>query len=157
MAQDTRPLPADAIAPITTSIYPEPFASRMQGRTKRKLGDHFGLTNFGINLTTLAPGAISALLHYHSVQDEFIYVLKGSPTLILGNDEFLLKEGDCCGFRAGMNTGAQLVNRSNDEAIFLEIGDRLPGDSATYPDDDLAAEALADGSWLFTHKSGEPY
>ena len=146
-----------ATAPRTTpSVYPEPFASRMQGRTKRILGDLFGLANFGVNLVVLAPGAESALRHAHSRQDEFVYVLRGNPTLITDAGETLLAPGMCAGFRAASGDAHKLVNRSNGEAHYLEVGDRSPDDTADYPDDDLQALRV-DGKWRFMRKDGTPY
>ena len=138
------------------SNYPEPFASRMAGRVKRPLGDVFGLSNFGVNLTTLLPGAISALRHAHSKQDEFVYILQGSPVLITDAGETQLYPGMCSGIKAGSGNGQQLLNRSSEEVIYLEIGDRSAGDSAIYPDDDLPA-VLVDEKWEFAHKDGSPY
>lgn len=137
--------------------YPAPFAALVEGRIKRKLGDYFGLKNFGVNLTELRPGAISALVHHHSKQDEFIYVLEGHPTLVLGDEENLLRPGDCYGFKAGSGIGSQLINRSSESVLYLEIGDRSVGDEVIYPKDDLKAVQLADGCWLFSHKDGRPY
>jgi uncharacterized cupin superfamily protein len=139
------------------SIYPEPFASRMAGREKRPLGDLFGLSNFGVNLTRLAPGAISALRHAHSRQDEFVYVLEGHPVLITDQGETVLAPGMCAGFKAGSGDGHQLVNRTDRDVFYLEIGDRTAGDSVTYPDDDLHAILGDDGKWVFVHKDGTPY
>ena len=144
-------------APEGKTVYPPPFAAPVAGRVKRKLGDLFGLTNFGINLTTLAPGAASALLHSHARQDEFIYVLEGCPTLIHGGKEYLLKQGDCMGFKAGLGVAHQLVNKSSEPVTFLEVGDRTIGDNVEYPDDDLKATQLEDGTWLMTHKDGTSY
>ena len=138
------------------SAYPEPFASRMRGREKRQLGEAFGLRNFGVNLTTLAPGAISALRHSHSTQDEFIYVLQGQPLLRTEAGETPLAPGMCAGFRAGSGDGHQLFNPGPETAVYLEVGDRSPGDVVSYPDDDLMAR-LADGRWRFLHKDGSPY
>lgn len=138
------------------SNYPEPFASRMQGREKRPLGDVFGVTNFGVNLTTLAPAGVSSLRHAHSRQDEFIYVLEGNPILCTDEGETQLMPGMCAGFRAGSGNGHCLVNRTDQAVVFLEIGDRSPGDSVTYSDDDIQAH-LVDGSWQFTHKNGAAY
>ena len=139
------------------TIYPQPFAAQVEGRTKHRLGDHFSLSNFGVNLTELAPGAVSALLHHHSKQDEFVYVLSGTPTLILGDQEYLLSPGQCCGFKAGSGIGHQLVNRSSARVQYLEIGDRTSGDLAIYPRDDLAFTRQSDGSLALTHKDGRPY
>lgn len=139
------------------TIYPQPFASRVEGRSKRRLGDHFGLTNFGVNLTDLQPGAISALLHHHSKQDEFVYILSGTPTLLVDGREHLLKPGDCCGFKAGTGVGHQLINRTQQVVLYLEIGDRAPGDLAVYPQDDLKFTQIEGGRWILTHKDGTPY
>lgn len=142
--------------PSKKTIYPHPFASRVAGRTRRKLGDHFSLANFGVNLTELAPGAVSALLHHHSRQDEFVYILEGAPTLMLDKDEYVLKPGDCVGFRAGDGVAHQLINRSCEPAIYLEVGDRTEADETSYPDDDLKA-LFVNGGWQLTHKDGRPY
>ncbi|MEQ1592785.1 MAG: cupin domain-containing protein [Thiobacillaceae bacterium] len=148
---------AAQVAPRTTpSNYPEPFASRMAGREKRPLGDVFGLSNFGVNLTTLLPGAISALRHAHSRQDEFIYILHGHPILITDAGETQLAPGMCSGIKAGSGNGQQLLNRSSEDVIYLEVGDRSAGDSAVYPDDDLQA-VFVDGKWRFSHKDGSSY
>lgn len=148
---------AAQVAPRTKpSIYPEPFASRMAGREKRQLGDVFGLTNFGVNLTRLLPNAGSALRHAHAKQDEFIYILQGYPTLITDEGETQLSPGMCAGFKAATGNAHRLLNRSSGEVICLEVGDRSAGDSAMYPDDDLQA-ILIDGGWKFTRKDGSPY
>lgn len=149
-------LAKDAPPRIKPSNYPEPFASRMQGREKRPLGDLFGLANFGVNLTSLAPGAISALRHAHTRQDEFVYILEGHPTLITNAGETQLAPGMCAGFKAGSGDAHQLVNRSDAQVTYLEVGDRTAGDAANYPDDDLQA-VLDDGGWKFAHKDGRMY
>ena len=138
------------------SFLPEPFYSRVAGREKRILGDLFGLKNFGVNLTRLAPGAESALLHRHSKQDEFIYVLEGEPKLVTDQGEVALSPGMCAGFPA-QGIAHQLVNRTDREVVYLEVGDRTPGDEGSYPRDDLRATLEADGRWIFTHKDGQPY
>jgi uncharacterized cupin superfamily protein len=148
---------AEVPAKAKSSNYPEPFFSRMAGRQKRALGDAFGLKNFGVNLTRLAPGAVSALHHAHSVQDEFIYILQGTPTLVTGTSETLLQPGLCAGFRGGSGEPHHLANRSDRDVVYLEVGDRLPGDSGSYPDDDIQAAMGGDGQWKFTHKDGSPY
>ncbi|WP_342618025.1 cupin domain-containing protein [Rhodoferax sp. GW822-FHT02A01] len=146
----------DAPARSKPSNYPEPFASRMTGREKRALGDLFGLSNFGVNLTRLAPNAISALRHAHSKQDEFIYILQGHPTLLTDEGATLLAPGMCAGFKAGTGNGHQLVNETSEPVVYLEVGDRTPGDQGFYPDDDLQA-VMQNGSWKFLHKDGKPY
>ena len=137
--------------------YPEPFASSMAGRTKRPLGDVFGLSRFGVNLTRLAPGGASALRHAHSKQDEFVYILAGKPLLITDQGETRLAPGMCAGFKAGSGNGHHLVNHSDEDVLYVEIGDRTPGDSVTYPDDDITAVLDRDGQWQFAHKDGTPY
>lgn len=138
------------------SNYPEPFAGRMAAREKRPLGDLFGLSNFGVNLTTVLPGGLSALRHAHSRQDEFVYVVQGTLVLVTDAGETELRAGMCAGFAAGTGDAHQLVNRSDAPASYLEIGDRTPGDAVSYPDDDLVA-GLEDGQWRFRHKDGTPY
>lgn len=138
------------------SVYPEPFASMMGGREKRQLGDYFGLSNFGINLTTLKPGAMSALRHSHSKQDEFIYILEGTPTLNSNVGKTILEPGMCAGMKAGSGNATNLVNETDKDVVYLEIGDRTPGDEGIYPDNDLKA-VEADGKWIFTHKDGSRY
>jgi len=148
---------ASQVAPRTQhSIYPEPFASRMQGRVKRPLGDVFGLTNFGVNLTHLMPGSGSALRHAHAKQDEFIYILQGHPVLITNAGETQLSPGMCAGFKSGTGNAHQLLNQSTEEVIYLELGDRSAGDSVVYPDDDIQAMFI-DSQWKFFHKNGSSY
>jgi len=149
-------LEAAKVLPRTSSIYPEPFASRMQGREKSALGDLFGLNNFGVNLTRLLPGAGSALRHAHAKQDEFIYILQGHPVLLTDAGETNLSPGMCAGFKSGTGNAHQLLNRSDAEVVYLEIGDRSAGDTVVYPDDDLQA-VLVEGKWQFLHKDGKPY
>ena len=138
------------------SAYPEPFASRMSGRTKSQLGEIFGLANFGVNLTRLAPHAVSALRHAHSKQDEFVYILQGHPTLHTDEGRSTLGPGMCAGFKAGSGNGHRLINETSEEVVYLEVGDRSPGDEGSYPDDDLKALLVEDG-WKFTRKDGTPY
>jgi uncharacterized cupin superfamily protein len=155
----TRPLALRAAeAPLRTkpSNYPEIFRGRVAGREKRPLGDLFGLANFGVNLTRLKPGAESALLHRHTREDEFVYIIEGTPTLVTDRGEVRLEAGDCAGFPAG-GVAHHLVNRSAADVVYLEIGDRTPGDTAVYPADDLAAAQDADGRWVFSHKDGSSY
>jgi uncharacterized cupin superfamily protein len=146
----------DAPARTKPSNYPEPFASRMSGRRKHPLGDLFGLTNFGVNLTLLAPNAVSALRHAHTKQDEFVYILHGRPTLHTDEGRTQLSPGMCAGFKAGTGNAHCLINETPEEVVYLEVGDRTPGDDGSYPDDDLKA-LLVDGKWKFVHKNGSPY
>jgi uncharacterized cupin superfamily protein len=147
---------ADAPAKVKLSSYPEPFASRMAGRRKHPLGDLFGLTQFGVNLTKLAPGAASALRRAHTKQDEFVYILQGYPTLYTDEGRNRLASGMCAGFKAGTGNGHRLVNETGEEVVYLEVGDRSPGDEGIYPDDDLRA-LMINGQLRFVHKDGTPY
>ena len=147
---------ASDISPRTGSAYPAEFAGRVAGREKRVLGNPFGLTNFGVNCTTLKPGAESALMHRHKTQDEFVYILEGTATLVTDRGEAELTPGMCAGFPKG-GLAHQLVNRTGANVVYLEIGDRTPGDEGQYPVDDLVARLDANGQWQFTHKDGRPY
>ena len=154
----TEPLDAKSLnTELSKTDYPNEFRQVVAGRRKRKLGDLFGLANFGVNMTDLEPGSASALSHYHSKQDEFVYVVSGTATLILGDEEFEVGEGQCVGFKAGAAVGHQLINRSESLVTYLEIGDRRPGDAVTYPNDDLQANLMPEGTWAFTRKNGSPY
>jgi uncharacterized cupin superfamily protein len=140
----------------TTSGYPPPLQKAVAGREKAVLGNLAGLTQFGVNLTRLKPGAASALRHWHDAEDEFVYVLEGELALIEDQGETLIRAGDAAGFKAGVANGHHLINKSNRDAVYLEIGTRAESDRAHYPDDDLAYKK--DGkTFAFTHKSGEPY
>jgi uncharacterized cupin superfamily protein len=110
-----------------------------------------------VNLTRLAPGAATALRHAHTRQDEFVYVVEGYPVLLTNDGEEWLSPGMCAGFPAGTGNAHHLVNRTGDDVVLLEIGDRTPGDEATYPDDDIRAELVQDNIYRFTRKDGTPY
>lgn len=140
----------------TRTIYPPPFDAALAGRAKRALGDVFNLTQFGVNLTVLAPGAASAHRHWHESEDEFIYVLDGEVTLVDDQGEQVLSAGMCVGFKAAVPNGHQMVNRSAAPASYIEIGTRAEGDVAHYPDADLLA-VKEDGKYRLTHKDGTPY
>jgi uncharacterized cupin superfamily protein len=147
---------ADTPPRTRASNYPEPFASRMRGRDKRPLGDLFGLTNFGVNLTRLAPNAVSSLRHAHAKQDEFIFVLQGRPALHTDAGRTQLEPGMCAGFKAGSGDAHRLINETDEDVVYLEIGDRTPGDASVYPDDDIVA-VMTEGKWTFARKDGTPY
>jgi uncharacterized cupin superfamily protein len=158
MTDPVRPdavIAADVPARSKPSNYPEPFASRMRGREKRAVGDLFGLQNFGVNLTRLPPGSVTALHHRHSEQDEMIFVLEGRPTLYVDDRLTQLEPGMCAGFT---HDGAahHLENRTAHDVVILEIGDRAAGDEVTYPDDDLQAVRKND-TWHFMRRDGTPY
>jgi uncharacterized cupin superfamily protein len=141
---------------VAGSRYPEPFRSRVAARLKRRLGEALGLKNFGVNLATIPPGAVSALRHWHSHEDEFVYVLSGELVLVTNGGEQVLTPGTCAGFPAGKADGHCLVNRTDSDAVYLEVGDRRPEDAVTYPDDDLSGQATPQGR-RFTHRDGTPY
>ncbi|MBL3963746.1 cupin domain-containing protein [Burkholderia sp. KCJ3K979] len=147
---------ADAVPRTKHSNYPEPFASRMTGREKKPLGDPFGLSQFGVNLTTLSPGAVSALHHRHSKQDEWVYVLSGEVTLYVGDESYLMRPGMYAGFRAN-GMAHHLQNNSAADATIIEVGSRVSGDAVSYATDDLVAVMSSNGQWGFQHKNGEPY
>lgn len=141
----------------TGSSYPEPWGSACGAREKRALGDPLGLSAFGVNLVRLPPGAPSSQRHWHSHEDEFVYVLEGEVTLITDAGEQILTPGMTAGFPAGKQDGHHMVNRSEAWAVYLEVGSRSPEDSCHYPDIDLHLPAAPDGTYCFTHKNGEPY
>jgi uncharacterized cupin superfamily protein len=149
-------LDPETVEEVRRSGYPEPFRSRMGDRAKRKLGDACGLTKFGVNLVTLGPGGQSALRHWHTLEDEFIYVLSGEVVLVTNEGEQVLTAGMCAGYPAGAKNGHHFVNRSSAPARYLEIGDRTPGDNAFYPDDDLVWSEDENGAYT-AHKDGRRY
>ena len=140
----------------TKGVYPKPYNHVGDGREKTALGNAAGLTQFGVNLTRLKPGAASALRHWHENEDEFVYVLEGEIALIEDSGETILKPGDATGFKAGVSNGHHLVNKSNADAVYLEIGTRAATERGHYPDVDLVFERDIRGI-RFLHKSGEPY
>lgn len=144
------------VPPRTGSSYPAAFAKDVEGRAKRALGDQFGLTQFGVNLTVIAPGSASAQRHWHAAEDEFIFVIDGELVLIDDNGEHVLTAGMCAGFKAGVPNGHMLVNRSSMPASYIEVGTRSPNETASYPDIDMVA--IKDGGkFRFTRKDGTPY
>ena len=149
-------LDAKTVVPRLGTNYLPQFAHVVQGREKRVLGDVFGLTQFGVNLTTLAPGSASALRHWHAREDEFVFVVSGEITLIDDLGEHMLTPGMCAGFKAGVANGHCLANKSAASASYIEIGTRASEESAEYPDVDLKAEKRA-GKWSYMKKDGTPY
>lgn len=146
-----------SVPPRSSSGYPEPFRSRVLPREKRALGQALGLTKIGVNLTTLLPGKESSMRHFHTREDEFVFVVEGEVILRSDEGEQVLTAGMCAGFPAGARNGHQLVNRSDRPARYLEISNRDPEDSAEYSDVDLAYRKGPDGGAVFTHKDGTPY
>jgi uncharacterized cupin superfamily protein len=146
-----------ASLPVYTGTgYPKQFHDVVRGRERRRLGDAGGLTQFGVNLTVLRPGAASALRHWHHNEDEFVYVLEGELVLIEDDGETVLGPGDAAAFKAGVGNGHHLVNRSDRDALLLEIGTRAAQERCEYSDVDLVVECDEAGD-RFTRKSGEPY
>ncbi|MHA1537023.1 MAG: cupin domain-containing protein [Alphaproteobacteria bacterium] len=143
----------DAIESVTGSSYPEPYASRMGGRAFQALGDAAGLTQFGVDLVTMPPGAISSLRHWHSGEDEFVWVVSGELALVQDGGETVLRAGDAAGFKAGDPDGHHLQNRSGAVASFLVAGTRTASDTCTYSDIDLINRTEGKRNW-FTLRDG---
>jgi uncharacterized cupin superfamily protein len=140
----------------TGSIYPEPYASMMRGRSSLRLGDAGGLTQFGANLVTLEPGALSSLRHWHLNEDEFVMVTEGECTLVQDAGETVMRPGDCAAFPAGATDGHHFINRTDQPARFLVVGTKAPREVATYSDVDLRVEMDA-GRARFTYKDGSDW
>ena len=152
-------MPKIDIASVKTESatgYPDPYRSAVAGRVRQRLGNVVGLDQFGVNLTRLKPGAQSAQRHWHAAEDEFVFILEGMLVLCEDEGETILRAGDAAGFKAGVPNGHCLVNRSKEDAVYLEIGTRAPREVAEYPDIDLRARKDENGM-SYTHKSGEPY
>jgi len=147
---------ADSVAPRLGSGYPYPYSEPCNDREKRALGDAFGLTDFGVNLVELPPGSWSSQRHWHSEEDELIYVLKGRPTLVTDEGRTPLEPGMCAGFPAGSTNGHHLVNDTDDPVVYLEVGSRRDGDDVDYPDIDMQIRSRGLGVG-FAHKDGTPY
>ena len=152
MANSLPALDPASLAPRTGSGYPEPYRSRVLPREKRALGDALGLTRVGVNLTTLMPGRESSMRHWHTHEDELVYVLEGEVTLVTDAGEQTLVAGHCAGFAAGSRDGHQFVNRGERPAVYLEISNRDPADAAHYPDVDLLYSGAS-----FTRRDGTPF
>ena len=146
----------DAPPRARPSNYPPDLLAKIGARQKHPLGDLFGLRNFGVNLTRLPPGAASSLRHAHSLQDEFVYILQGTPVLVTDAGETPLSPGMCAGFPAGTGDAHHLVNRSGAEVVYLEVGDRTRGDAVDYPEDDLMVRPDAEGRPRYLRNDGTP-
>ena len=158
---DAKTLRAPALDPATVpavrgSDYPPPFDRLVAARERRRLGDAVGLTNFGVNLLRVPPGCASSQRHWHTRQDEFVYVLEGEVVLVTDGGEQTLSAGMAAGFPAGTGDGHHLVNRSDRDALLLEVGDRMPGDEVDYADIDMMIRWV-DGEERFLRKDGTPY
>jgi uncharacterized cupin superfamily protein len=145
-----------SVAPCRGSAYPTPFGEPLAGREKRALGDALHLTQFGVNLVTLAPAAWSSQRHWHANEDEFVYILEGEVTLVTDAGETILRPGMTAGFPAGRANGHHLINRSDQPVRYLEVGTRAESEEAQYSDIDMMVRKT-DGRFVFMHKNGEPY
>jgi uncharacterized cupin superfamily protein len=148
--------PSD-IAESNSSSYPEPFRAAQRKRFTRRLGDHAGLKNYGVNYVRVEPGGQSSARHAHTKQDEFVYILEGEFVLVTDAGRETVGPGTCVGFPAGTGDGHHFLNLTDKDAAFLVVGDRTPGDEATYPDIDLELRRGPDGKLGFCHKDGRPY
>jgi len=138
------------------TFYPAEFQAEHRGRHKQALGDVVGLTQFGVNITRIEPGQASALRHWHEQEDEFIYVLEGELVLAENDGEVVLKAGDAAGFKAGSGIAHRLINRSNRDAVYFEVGTRAKIERVHYPDVDLVMER-DEKSRRYLHRNGAPY
>jgi uncharacterized cupin superfamily protein len=145
-----------AVPEVARTGYPEPLKRIVEGRLARRLGDAGGLTQFGVNLVRLKPGAASSQRHWHEKEDEFLYMLEGELVLIENEGETIMRPGDAVAWKAGVPNAHHLINRSNADGVFLVVGTRASNERAHYPDVDLAMVQDASGV-RFTRKSGEPY
>jgi uncharacterized cupin superfamily protein len=140
----------------TNTNYPDPFWQPIVGRQRQRLGNAVGLNQFGVNLTTLKPGAWSSQRHWHRNEDEFIYVIDGEITLVEDHSEIVLKPGDTAGWKAGSRVGHHLINKTKSDVRYIEVGTRSPIETAVYPDIDMRAEKDKSGM-RYVKKTGEPY
>jgi len=145
-----------ALTPVVGTLYPPPFDVPCRGRERTKLGDAAGLKQFGVNLCRLPPGAWSSQRHWHTGEDEFVYVVSGEVVLVTDGGEEVLRAGDAAGFPANDANGHCFQNRSDREAQILEVGTRVTGDMAYYPDIDMVAPAGGKPA-AYTHRDGTPY
>jgi uncharacterized cupin superfamily protein len=158
MAVKKPSLESRTVAAVSKCSYPEPYFSQVMPRARRRLGDAFGLTKIGINHSTLQPGKVSSMCHWHTGEDEFLYMLEGEVVLRTSTGEQLLTAGMCVGFPAGVAEGHQLINRSAHPAVYLEISNRDAEDTVYYTDPDvdlIASPPHARGK--MTRKDGTPY
>lgn len=153
----TRVFAASEVPETNATSYPPQFRPGVEKRHVRRLGNHAGLQNFGVNLVRIEPGGISSQRHWHTKQDEFVYMVEGELVLETDSGPRVLTAGMCAGFPAANGDGHRLVNRSTSDAVFLVVGDRLPGDEADYPDIDMQFRRASDGQMRFTRKGGTPY
>jgi uncharacterized cupin superfamily protein len=146
----------DALTVDTYTGYPDPFRQAVLGRERKRLGNAVGLDQFGVNLSRLKPGAASSQRHWHQNEDEFVYMLEGEVVLVEDGGETILKPGDAAGWKAGVPNGHCLINRTDRDAVYIEIGSRAARETANYPDIDMRAER-GDKGMRYLHKDGKPY
>ncbi len=146
----------DAVPTDASTNYPKPFDKVVQGRSRKRLARAAGLTQFGVNICTLKPGAASSQRHWHENEDEFVYVLEGEVVLVEDGGETVLKPGDAAAWKAGIANGHTLVNRTNRDAVFIEVGTRAASERAHYSDIDMMV-TRDDRGFRYTRKNGEPY
>jgi uncharacterized cupin superfamily protein len=146
----------DKIPVDTSTGYPAPFNKAVEGRSRKRLGRAAGLTHFGVNVCTLKPGAASSQHHWHENEDELVYVLEGEVVLREDEGETVLKPGDAAAWKAGVPDGHCIVNRSDRDAVFIEVGTRAPSEKAHYAENDMMVVRDEKGA-RYTRKSGEPY
>jgi uncharacterized cupin superfamily protein len=148
--------PAD-VETVSGSSYPAPYSEPVSAREKKRLGEAVGLTRFGVNLVRMPAGSTSSQRHWHSHEDEFVMVLEGELVLKTDAGEQVLSAGMVAGFPAGNGDGHALINRTDEDALFLEVGDRHPEDVVDYPDIDMQAVPSDDGKYRYVHRDGTPY
>jgi uncharacterized cupin superfamily protein len=154
MAKAPAVVDANAIEKKQSSGYPEIYRKEVEGRARARLGDLFGLTQFGVNIVTLDPGSWSSHRHWHDKEDEFIYIVEGEVTLVDDDGAHLLKPGMCAGFKAGSGNGHHLQNNSKSPCTYLEVGTRSASDEVTYSDIDMKAVKVDGEGWRFVKKDG---
>ena len=154
---ETKVFTASEVSETNSSGYPEPFREAQRARFNRRLGDHAGLKNYGVNMVRVVPGGQSSARHSHSHQDEFVYVLEGEFVLVTNSGRRTVGRGTCVGFPAGSGDAHHFLNESGHDAVFLVVGDRTSADEVAYPDIDLALKFGSDGNKGFHHKDGSPY
>jgi uncharacterized cupin superfamily protein len=145
-----------AVPSVIGTLYPSPFDAPCRARERKKLGDAAGLTQFGVNLLTLPPGAWSSQRHWHTEEDEFVYVVKGEVSLVTDDGQEILRAGDAAGFKGGDSNGHCLRNHTGGISLVLEIGSRIETDAAHYPDIDMVAPPRGEPA-IYTHRDGTPY
>lgn len=151
-----RKIDTAAVKTVIGTLYPPPYDQPCRAREKAKLGDLAGLTQFGVNLVRLKPGVWSSQRHWHSHEDEFVYILEGEAVLVTDAGEEILRPGDAAGFKGGDPDGHHLQNRGDTDVVYLEVGSRIADCGARYPDIDLVAPAGAKPA-IYTHRDGTPY